>query len=69
MLEGCLRLRKKKDKCIPITIEILKDVCAMLPIICYDNFETKLFNAAFLLSYFGLFRASEIVAPSSFFVD
>lgn len=69
MLEGCLRLKKTKDTRLPITIEILKDVCDILPAVCYNQFEANLFKAAFLLAFFGLFRVSEIVVPSSLLVN
>ena len=69
LLEGCLRLRKKKDTRLPISIKILMNVSAILPSVCYDEFEVKMFRAAFLLAYFGLFRVSEIVASSNLAVN
>lgn len=65
MLEGCTRLRKRNDTRLPITIKLLNDVCNILPTVCYNQFEVKLFKAAYLLAFFGLLRVSEIVVPSS----
>ena len=65
MIEGCLRLRKQGDSRLPITIAILQDVCAVLTVICYNHYEACLFKAAYVLAFFGLFRVSELVVPSS----
>lgn len=65
MLEGCHRSRKTKDKRAPITRDILNAICIVLPAVCYDAFEATLFKSLFVLAYFGLFRVSELVAPSS----
>ena len=69
MLEGCLRLRKRSDGRLPITRVILARICTVLPTICYDAYETKVFKAAFLLAYFGLFRVSELVVPSLLYTE
>lgn len=69
LLEGCLRLRKPKDSRLPITMTLLKDICSVLTGICFDQFETKLFKAAYLLAFYGLFRVSELVVSSMAFLD
>ena len=65
MLEGCKRLRHRKDYRAPISMTILKKIIATLKHICYSDYETVLFTAAFYLAYFGLFRVSELVICSN----
>ena len=69
MLEGCRRLRFHKDIRLPITLEILSNICQVLPQVCYSHYEATLFKAAFLLAFYGMFRVSELVAPSSLLVQ
>lgn len=69
LLEGCARLKKKKDVRLPISYNLLKKICGVLHQVCLDEFEVKIFKAAFLLAYFGMFRVSEIVAHSAVLVD
>ncbi len=64
LLEGCRRSRVRRDNRAPITPRMLSDICRMLPLVCYSEYEAKLFKAAFLLAYFGLFRVSELVCTS-----
>ena len=65
LLEGCSRSRVTKDNRAPITKRILLALITELPKICYNEFETKLFTAIWVLAYFGLFRVSELVAPGN----
>ena len=69
MLEGCSRLRRQKDIRLPITNAVLRDICTVLPRICYSQYESKMFKAAFLLAFYGLFRIGELVAPSNMHED
>lgn len=64
LLEGCRRCRRSRDNRAPITKTALTNICSLLPQVCYDNYEVKLFHALFSLAYFGLFRVSELVVPS-----
>lgn len=64
LLEGCHRSRISLDNRAPITLSVLVNICNSLPMVCYDNFEVKLFTSIFVLAYFGLFRVSELVATS-----
>jgi site-specific recombinase XerD len=66
LLEGCARLRKTKDSRAPITLKILQTLRAQLPKVCYNEYETKLFSALWVLAYFGLFRVSELVKCNNF---
>ncbi|MES9882580.1 MAG: tyrosine-type recombinase/integrase [Sedimenticola sp.] len=43
---------------------MLADICSLLPVVCYNAYEAKLFKAVYLLAYFGLFRVSELVCTS-----
>lgn len=65
LLEGCRRNRLSRDNRAPLTKPLLKAVCSILPEVCYDTYETKMFSSVFTLAYFGLFRVSELVAVSS----
>lgn len=64
MLEGCRRLKQTKDNRAPLTRDILQSINRNLQFICSDRFEETLFQAAYALTYFGLFRVSEVVANS-----
>lgn len=61
LLEGCHRSRKRVDNRAPITPLMLRAICLSVPIMCYNDYEAALFNAAYLLAYFGLLRVSELV--------
>ncbi|MCG7866998.1 MAG: hypothetical protein JAY74_11595, partial [Candidatus Thiodiazotropha taylori] len=43
LLEGCKRLRKRRDVRAPISKPILVRICSVLPAICASNYETLLF--------------------------
>ena len=61
MLEGCRRLRHKKDVRLPITSSILQKIFQQLPFVTYSRYETTLFQAVYSLAYFGLLRVNELV--------
>lgn len=65
LLLGMSRLGSKRDKRLPITINLLQSINTVLPSICYSQFEAALFKAAFCLAYFGFFRVGELVVDSS----
>lgn len=69
LLEGCKRIRPRRDIRAPITGEILNKICIVLPDICYSLYETCLFKTAFLTAYYGLLRVSEIVFTSQIQAD
>ncbi len=57
LLEGCRRCRSGgPDRRAPITPAMLAELCATLPSICYNMYETKMFRAVFVLAFFGLMR-------------
>ena len=62
--EGCRHLRHKFDCRAPILKSTLIEIVESLKHVCYSNFETQLFKAAFYLAYFGFFRVSELVVTS-----
>ena len=61
VLEGLTRLKSKADTRLPITTFILNKLVSVLPGICYNKYEDKMFKAAFTLSFWGLLRIGEIV--------
>ena len=69
MLEGCRRLDKRIDSRFPIRKHILQQLCLVLPKICFNNYEVKLFTAAYTLAYYGMLRASECVYTSASLAD
>lgn len=69
LLEGCKRIRPRKDVRAPITEEILSKICIVLPDICYSSYESCLFKAAYLTAYYGLLRVSETVFTSQIQAD
>lgn len=64
LLEDCYRSRQTKDDRRPITRSVLLVVVNVLSKVCYNAYETKLFQALFKIAYFGLFRVSELVGTS-----
>lgn len=61
MLKGFKRVSTKGgDHRLPISIEVLKKINSILPVICSSKYEAVLFRSAFTLAFFGLFRVSEI---------
>ena len=60
VLEGLTRLKSKADTRLPITTFILNKLVSVLPGICYNKYEDKMFKAAFTLSFWGLLRIGEI---------
>ena len=49
-----------KDTRLPITLQILVKILSKLAVTCSNEFEKKLFAAAYSLAYFGFFRVGEI---------
>lgn len=64
ILEGCRRSRRQSDSRAPITLPILTKIVHALPHVCFSDYETKLFTAAYLLAYYGMLRVSEVVFTS-----
>jgi hypothetical protein len=60
VLEGMKRLKNRADTRLPITPDILQRIVSILPSICFNMHENKLFKVAFTLAYWGLFRVGEI---------
>ena len=63
VLEGMKKLQNRADMRKPITFEVLQSLTKSLEFICSSEYETILFKTAFLLSFFGLLRVSEITFP------
>lgn len=63
-LEGCKRKPRDKDARAPISIQILCEICKVLPAVCYNRSESCLFHALYTMAYFGLFRISELVSTN-----
>jgi hypothetical protein len=54
------RLKNRADTRLSITPDILQRIVSILPGICFNMYENKLFKAAFTLAYWGLLRVGEI---------
>ena len=55
LLEGCRRGDARLDQRSPISPPLLAKILAVLPFVCSSIFEVKLFRAAMLLAFFGIF--------------
>ena len=64
LIEGFRRSTHEKDTRLPISITLLKQLLAILPAICRDNYEANMFSAAFTLAFFGFLRVGEITVCS-----
>lgn len=60
MLEGMKRLSVKKDTRLPITHSILCKIVQVLPSVCTNLYESPLFQAAYMLAFFGFLRVGEL---------
>lgn len=60
MIEGMKRTRSKCDIRLPITRDLLKKIMSIVPSICNNIYEAKLFKAAFSLAFYGFFRVGEV---------
>ena len=65
LMQGLARDRKQADCRLPITMEKLEKLVAVLDHICASSYEAKLFKAAFTLAFFGFLRVSEIVGQGA----
>lgn len=69
ILEGCRRLNKRTDSRLPIRKHLLEQICNALPHACSNNYEAKLFTAAFKLAYYGMLRVGEFTFTSVMLAD
>lgn len=69
MLEGYTRLRPSKDQRAPILYDTLVLIFGQLKSVCFSEYETRLFQAAYTLAFFGLFRVGELVLTSNVHPD
>ncbi|VDI08973.1 Hypothetical predicted protein [Mytilus galloprovincialis] len=53
---------RPKDVRLPITRDLLSKIYNVLPAVCHNDFETKLFQASFSLAFFGFLRVGELTA-------
>lgn len=65
MMEGYRRSNTASDSRMPITYPILEVIINKLNSVCHSQYETLLFQAAFSLAFFGLFRVGELVYGSA----
>jgi hypothetical protein len=59
VVEGMKRLSARKDTRLPITPKVLIKIVEILPAICFNVYEAKLFRAAYSLAFFGFLRVGE----------
>ena len=69
MLEGFNRLRKVNDSRMPIMYDTLVLIFKNLSQVYANIYEVRLFQAAYTLAFFGLFRVGELVFTSTFDSD
>lgn len=65
VLEGMKRLKRRADTRLPITPRILCKIVSILPGVCFNTYEGKMFQAAFTLAFWGLFRVGELTASGA----
>lgn len=53
MMEGTRRLKYSRDTRLPVTLVLLEKILHVLPVVCSNTFETKLFSTAYTLAFFG----------------
>nr|XP_034336141.1 uncharacterized protein LOC117692458 [Crassostrea gigas] len=60
LLQGMRRSTNTADTRLPITLDILQTIIPNLQFVCYSNYETSLYKAAFSLAFHALLRIGEI---------
>lgn len=63
-LKGYRKLFPDRDSRRPITLNILEKLFYAVPLVCSSPFESLLFQASFVLAFFGALRISEFTAPN-----
>ncbi|OCT78063.1 hypothetical protein XELAEV_18029161mg [Xenopus laevis] len=58
------RKKLSRDQRKPITLNILKKLLDCLQLVCFNDYEVKLFRCLISFTYFGAFRISEVVATN-----
>lgn len=53
----------------PITFDLLAFLFRVLPSVCFSDFESVLFQAAFSLAFFAALCLSELVAQKAGFIS
>ena len=61
LMQGFAKTDNRSDQRLPITLQRLQQLVNVLPSVCTNTFEVKLFKAAFTLPFFGFLRVSELV--------
>lgn len=65
LIEGWAKGRKKQpDERTPISPAMLSKLASVWPLLCANEYEASLFQAATLVAFFGAFRISELVGAS-----
>ena len=64
LVDGCRRRHLRKDVRCPITLPILQRLVSVLPTVCSNSYDCKLFAAAFLVAFFGFLRVGEFTAKN-----
>ena len=65
ILEGFKRSRPSKDARLPISRDLLAKFIKVTPVVCITSiYKSKLFSAAFSITFHGLFRIGEITKDS-----
>lgn len=62
LLLSTRKLKPSQDVRIPITKNILHQICDFLPVTVSNAFEKALFKAMFLLAFYGFLRVGEITS-------
>ncbi|KAK3093264.1 hypothetical protein FSP39_013437 [Pinctada imbricata] len=59
-VKGFKRTNPTTDSRKPITLQILHKIIEILPVVCQNRYETKLFASAFTLVFHGFLRVGEL---------
>ena len=57
LLEGYRRKCSTKDICLPLTINISENILKVLPVVCTNTFEAKLFAVDYTVVFFWIFTS------------
>lgn len=60
-LKGYRKARFRPDNRLPITAELLNELCSCTREVCFSDYEAGMFNTAFSICFFAALRVSELI--------
>ncbi len=62
---GIKKFKPSKDICVPVTLDVLHNMCRMVDCLGYSRYKTSLFQAMLALAFHGFLRPGEITGSDN----